>query len=467
MNAPIATYRALLELGRGGMGVVHLARASGAAGFERLVVIKRMHAHLLAHAEAQERFLHEAHLASNLHHANVVGVQHVGQDDDGYFLVLDYVEGGSLEGLVDRMALRGELLPPPIVLRIALDALSGLQAAHEARDDQGRPLTILHRDVSLQNILVGRDGVSRVADFGVAKSALASVSTDQSYLVGKLLYVPPEHLRREAPDPSFDIYSLGLTMWLALTGTEPWPGADEAQLVTLILEGRLPPPSSTGLQIAPQLEDVIARACAPDRRQRYRSAHDMIEAIENIGRHTGWIASHGEVAEVVAGLLDPDLARLRARIREASVAGVMSTSDAAATSVMVRSGSDQADRRESPSGGRGLQSTLVVGVLLVGLVAAAAATLWWRGRSDAESVSAPNNGTPPSSWVPVASSVAPIPSMSSAGDAEPMNQPDAADIPAPAKVKIRSTTSGPRHAPPPRDDAGKPPDGIIKSNPYR
>src|SRR6185503_17561517 len=136
----------------------------------------------------------EAKMAAFVRHANVVGTLQVGSDDEGYFLVLDYVEGASLENLLDYAALRRLPLDPPVVLRIGLDACAGLQAVHDAEDSAGRPLQILHRDVSLQNVLVGRDGVARIADFGVAKSVFASVSTDKSYVVGKLLYLPAEYL---------------------------------------------------------------------------------------------------------------------------------------------------------------------------------------------------------------------------------------------------------------------------------
>ena len=141
--------------------------------------------------------------------------------------MLDYVEGGSLDDLVGRATQRNQKIPPSIVLRIALDALAGLSAAHGATDPLGRPLGLLHRDVSPQNVLIGRDGVTRLADFGVAKSALASVQTDQNYLVGKLMYLPPEYLKRSPVGPTLDIYSLGVTLWTAFAGRDPWPNASE------------------------------------------------------------------------------------------------------------------------------------------------------------------------------------------------------------------------------------------------
>src|SRR5688572_15586301 len=151
-------YRVLFELGRGGMGAAYLARAEGAGGFERLVVIKRVRPERLD-PRSHERFLREARVAAAIHHANVVSAQNVGEDAEGPFIVLDYVEGASLEELLDHALHKRELVPVPIALRIALDALAGLQAVHDATDAHGNPLHILHRDISMQNVLVGRDGV--------------------------------------------------------------------------------------------------------------------------------------------------------------------------------------------------------------------------------------------------------------------------------------------------------------------
>lgn len=306
-------YQILFELGRGGMGTVYLARALGAGGFERLVVIKRLNPHLLDQTDARRRFHDEARIAARVHHANVIGTQQVGSDDDGPFLVLDYVEGGSLEDLLERSVEGGELIPPPIVLRIALDALAGLHAVHTAQDAAGRALNILHRDVSLQNVLVGRDGVSRIADFGIAKSGLGGVTTDKSYVVGKLLYMPREYLYREQPAPTLDVYALGITLWLALSGHDLWPDVSEAQLITHIVEDTVPR-LSTVMGIPPQIEQLVATAVHPDRTQRYPSARAMADDIERLARQTNWVATHAEVAQFLEARLGAELRERRAKL---------------------------------------------------------------------------------------------------------------------------------------------------------
>ena len=317
----LGAYEILFALAHGGMGAVFLARATGehagVDGFERLVAVKRLHLHLSTQADSVERFLDEAKVAARIHHANVVGIHQVGSDEAGHFLVQDYVEGDTLQGLVDHATLKRRRLPPPIVLRIALDALSGLAAVHAATDADGEPLGILHRDVSTHNLLVGRDGVTRLADFGIAKHALRSVVTDGQYLQGRVLYMPPEYLARRPIDQRFDVYGVGITLWTALSGDAPFADASDAQLVRLAVTEGIPPLSASGLKIAPAIEAIVARACRREAGERFASAHEMLAAIEELGRHTGWIASHGEVAELVEELVGRELSARRAAITRA------------------------------------------------------------------------------------------------------------------------------------------------------
>ncbi|MCA9643271.1 MAG: protein kinase, partial [Myxococcales bacterium] len=248
-----------------------------------------------------------------LHHSNIVGVQHSGRDEQGYYIVYDYVEGAALDELVDRVELRMTQMPIPVMLRIGLDALNGLHAAHTARDHAGNSLGILHRDISPENLLVGRDGVTRVLDFGIAKSAIASVTTDQNYLVGKLMFMAPEYLARAPTSAALDVYALGISLWVALTGESPWPGATEGQLVTEItLKGV--PRVSTKRQVPAAIDDLIARATAIKQEDRFVDALQMIEAIEALDRATGWLATHRDVAALVEAHCGVDLERRRGRI---------------------------------------------------------------------------------------------------------------------------------------------------------
>jgi serine/threonine-protein kinase len=310
----IGSYRILLELARGGMGTVYLARATGVGGFERLVAIKRAHENLLTAPQAAQRFLDEARIVAHVHHANVVGIHQVGHDAAGYYLVLDYVEGESLGGLITRAARDHEAVPPRIAVRVALDALAGLHAAHETTDGAGTPLGILHRDVSIQNLLVGRDGVTRLTDFGVAKSTLSSVVTDAGYVQGKLVYMPPEYLRRQPVDRTLDIYSMGITLFTAFTGQHPWHGQGHAEVVQAILGGSVPRLSEMGVLVPERLEEIVARACAKDPKERFQTAREMLDALEAAALETGQLARHLQVAEYVERLAGEELRERRETI---------------------------------------------------------------------------------------------------------------------------------------------------------
>lgn len=505
---PIAAYQPIFELGRGGMGTVHLARAVGDGGFERLVVVKRLKEEMIEFPEAVRRFLDEARHAALIHHANVVGIHQIGRDAQGYFLVLDYVEGGALDGLVGRATQRNQRIPASIVLRIALDALAGLSAAHCATDPSGRPLNLLHRDVSPQNVLVGRDGVTRLADFGVAKSALASVQTDQRYIVGKLMYLPPEYLARQPVGPTLDIYSLGVTLWTAFAGRDPWPDASEAELVTLICQDKVPRLSDVGVRVAPQIEALVMRACDPDPRERFQSARIMADDIEAMARETGWVASHGEVAELLDDLIGSDLSRRRERV--ASVVASLPKPDAHSEkthrSVPPNDVVPEPTRRVSraddetralPVAVRKVPLTILIGA---GAVVLAGASYFAIGRANGDKANAPDpSASAPSAAKlgaerePAASSPqhtsfepptsAPVPErVVQQIDSLPLEDspatPSSAARGAPSKsLKLRAEPRAepairPVSPPPPASPVVAPaapraPDGISKSNPYR
>jgi serine/threonine protein kinase len=313
----IGSYQVLLEIARGGMGKVYLARTLGPGGVQRLVAIKRAHEHLLAASELfSDRLLDEACIAAHVHHSNVVGVHQAGSDEDGYYLVLDYVEGESLKGLIDTARQRNQRVPPPIVLRIVCDALAGLHAAHEATDAHGHLLGILHRDVSPQNLLVGRDGVTRLSDFGIAKSVLSRVVTAEHYVQGKLAYMAPEYLRREPVARAVDIYGMGMTLWLALAGESPWPGAEEAQVLHSILLEGVPSLFQRAPSLGTELAAVVDRACRREASERFQTAREMLDALEAVAATSvGGLARHVEVAEFVEALVGPELSQRRSLVK--------------------------------------------------------------------------------------------------------------------------------------------------------
>src|SRR5262249_2389395 len=206
-------YETLFQLAAGGMATVSLGTVRGAFGFRQLVAIKRPHAHLVADPDYKRDLLNEARLASLIHHANVVDVRDVEASGNEVSLVMDYVEGASLADLLQNALAGGPQVAPAVAVRIALDALAGLHAAHELSDERGQAVELVHRDVSPQNLLVGLDGVTRVTDFGVAKSASKGASTTDGHLKGKIAYMAPEYLRGQTIDRRLDIFAMGIVLW--------------------------------------------------------------------------------------------------------------------------------------------------------------------------------------------------------------------------------------------------------------
>jgi serine/threonine-protein kinase len=212
------------------MGVVYVGRLEGPAGFERTVAIKQLHGHLAAHPEFTAMFLDEARLAARIVHPNVVATLDVVQSADRLLVVMDYVHGESLAHLARSCRERGERVPLSIAISIVVDVLYGLDAAHEATGPTGEPLGIVHRDVSPHNVMVGRDGVGRVLDFGIAKAASRiSTQSDGGRIMGKLAYMAPEQLTREPADRRMDVFAVSIVLWELLTGERLFAGKSDTE----------------------------------------------------------------------------------------------------------------------------------------------------------------------------------------------------------------------------------------------
>ncbi len=299
----LGRYTLHAELAAGGMAAVYLARQTGAVGFGKTVAIKRLHPHLARDQYFVTMFLDEARLAARITHPNVVPILDVVSTDSELFLVLEYVRGETLSGLLRAARKQKVKVPVPIAASIATGLLAGLHAAHEARDELGKPLNIVHRDVSPQNLIVGADGASRVLDFGVAKAATRLQTTREGQLKGKIPYMAPEQLSGEVTART-DVYAAALVLWEALTTQRLFRGETEAQLLHLVMTMEATPPSSLNAEVPPALDAVVLKGLARDPAMRYATAREMAAAIEACVP----IASPMKVAEWVEGLIGPTLA---------------------------------------------------------------------------------------------------------------------------------------------------------------
>jgi eukaryotic-like serine/threonine-protein kinase len=276
----IGRYLICEEIAAGGMASVHLGRLIGPAGFARTVAIKRLHPQFAKDPEFSLMLLDEARLAARIRHPNVVSTLDVIAEDDELLVVMEYVHGDALSRLWRATRARGGRVPPNVASAIVIDLLLGLHAAHEASDDDGRPLGIVHRDVSPQNVLVGSDGVARVVDFGVAKASSRLQTTRDGQLKGKLAYMAPEQLLKQTVDRRTDVYAAGVVLWELLTGERLFESDDFGAIVALVLRGDAQPPSSIVSSLPPELDELVLRALASRSEQRFSSAREMARALE-------------------------------------------------------------------------------------------------------------------------------------------------------------------------------------------
>ncbi|HEY5241705.1 MAG TPA: serine/threonine-protein kinase, partial [Polyangiaceae bacterium] len=306
----------MAELATGGMATVFLARLSGVGGFQRFVAIKRLHPHLAREPEFIEMFLEEARLAARIHHPNVVPILEIGQSDQGYYIVMEYVEGDTLGRLLARSAQTGVRLPVKVGLRVIIDMLAGLDAAHELKDDDGNPFGIVHRDISPQNVLVGVDGSSRLSDFGVARATSKLSTTRTGQLKGKLAYMAPEQARgHKDVDRRADIFASGIVLWEVLACRRLFKGDGEADTLNRVMNEPIPPVRSAAPTIPAALEAVVAKALERDRSKRYNTAAEFADSLERASRVVGALGTHKEVALHLEAVLGTEISQQRDVVR--------------------------------------------------------------------------------------------------------------------------------------------------------
>ncbi len=283
-GASFGRYTLVRRLAIGGMAEIHLARAGGISGFEKLVVLKRILPQFAASDDFVEMFLDEARLGASLDHANIVQVYDVAQVGRSYFMAMEYLQGQDVRNIQAAARKHARLLTIGEALSIAIPTSAGLHYAHEKCGSDGRPLGVVHRDVSPANVVVTRDGCVKLVDFGIARSTLRNTQTRAGTLKGKISYMSPEQCRGESIDRRSDVFAFGIVMYELMTGLRPFNGDNEYAILSQIIAGVVPPPSIKNPEFPAELERILLKALRPRPMDRYQSARELQIELEAYAR---------------------------------------------------------------------------------------------------------------------------------------------------------------------------------------
>jgi eukaryotic-like serine/threonine-protein kinase len=276
----VGRYALHARLGVGGMASVYIGRLQGASGFAKTVAIKRLHPQYASDPEFAAMFVDEARLAARVVHPNVVSTLDVVHSGDDLLLVMEYIDGDSLAALMRGMAHHSRSMPLDVVSAIFCGVLSGLQAAHTATSDAGEPLSIVHRDMSPENVIVGVDGVARVLDFGIAKASNKSSVTKDGTVKGKLAYMAPEQVLGKDVTGQADLFAVATVMYELMSGQRLFKGDNDGATVRKLLYDPVRTLKDVVKNVSQALNDVVMRGLARDTSERYANALDMHQALE-------------------------------------------------------------------------------------------------------------------------------------------------------------------------------------------
>lgn len=275
----LGRYQVINKIASGGMAEVFLARATGAMGFQRLVAVKLIHANFTRDQEFVKMFIDEARISMHLHHRNIVQVFDLDKVGDTYFIAMEFVHGVNLYDVYERIASKNRWIEPPMALYLVAEISKGLHFAHTRPGADGRPLGIVHRDISPQNVLLSFEGEVKIMDFGIATAAERLHQTAAGIVKGKYAYMAPERLQEQPTDARVDVFSVGVLLYELLCGENPFAGPSAVETIENVLEKEIPPPSERGARVGRGLDEICLKALARDPNQRYRSAQALADAV--------------------------------------------------------------------------------------------------------------------------------------------------------------------------------------------
>jgi serine/threonine-protein kinase len=348
VGTTIARYKILGRLATGGMSELYLARHEGPLGFHKILVLKVILPHLAEDAKFVQMFRNEAKLAALLNHPNVVQVYDFGADQGVHFLAMEYIDGLSLRVVLERLQTEDERLPVHLACRVASDVCSALEYAHTLCDQQGQPLQIIHRDVSLENVLLSYTGQVKLVDFGLAKARTLISETTQGTLKGKYRYMAPEMLLGEAVDRRIDIFAMGVFLYALLVGKMPYDSQTHSGLFHQILAAPPPLPRTVDPLVPQELERVIMHALERERDRRYQSAGELQADLEQYMMRCAVSAASYHLAQFMTRLFPPGTDATRTEYQR--MMGVVAPAPAAVRSTEMTLVVDPADLMDAPPG---------------------------------------------------------------------------------------------------------------------
>jgi serine/threonine protein kinase len=295
-------YVLLRKLGEGGMAEIFLARQLGLGGFQKELVIKRIHKKLTSNEAYVEMFLDEARIAANLNHPNIVHIYDIGKAFGTYYIAMEYIHGRDLMEICRKGIAEKQFLPLRYAVRIISQLAEGLAYAQDHRDEDGRRVGIVHRDISPTNILVSFNGVPKLVDFGIAKAA-TQVADDIGTVVGKLSYMAPEQVRGELVSARSDLFALGVVLYEITVGRRLFKGPRQ-QVVDKICNQPIPPPTLVRPDFPPDLEQIVMRLLEKKPENRYPDGAELQSDLDGFLAEMGWKVDTHHLSRYLAGLFD-------------------------------------------------------------------------------------------------------------------------------------------------------------------
>src|SRR6187402_477275 len=314
-------YKVLEKIASGGMAEVFRAESAGLEGFKKTVAIKRVLPHLSEKKQFIGMFLDEARVSAQLSHSNCVQVFDIGVGDNTYFIVMEYVDGADLKGVIEHRKKTSTPFPVEEACLICVRICEGLSYAHELTDNNGESLHIVHRDMSPPNVLITRFGEVKIVDFGLAKANSQLEKSEPGIIKGKFSYLSPEAAQGKSVDQRTDIFAVGIILWELLAGRRLFLGETDLETVRQVQRAEVPPIRNFNAGVTPELERVVARGLAGDPTRRYQSAREFGRDLNQVLFNLSRPVSSFDIATLVEPIRAEREHEKRRRVMSGSIIG--------------------------------------------------------------------------------------------------------------------------------------------------